>query len=520
MANTYLNTGIASSNPQANINQVNNSMPDSLQAVKPDSLQASNNPRNLNNTINPITIPIQIQPQVTQTDTNTRPNTNLQTNNNVTSTPQTYNNNASNNVVDFNKIYSSYQSAYGTNPANTSSSGIKKTSIGTTIVTPTTSNLNSVAGQYQSAFADTINGLIGEMLNQMKTGFEYDPTTDNSLKVATEYAANSTLQSLAGSGVLNSSATAERVARIVSELIPQYEEKAHNRWIEYLGQLADTAQIVMSYDSQQFQYWKDAKDREFQDKEFEYKKSQDAIENAWRRVDELGYVDNKSSVVLGVKVGTLSKNAREAKEQREFEINKMKQQAEIEHANNVALTKLKNELDLQSSKTLADYQANIEKNIYKYKSNIDTKSSKELAKYNNSLSNSSKEYEYKLAQKYGSMSETNSNSSQVSLSTHKDIIKNNYLTTDNVTGETKVNNDSLYNYLQSEYISGRLSEKDLLSLKSMYNVTMPAVVSKSGNTLYVQHQGQTYTLTLTSNATKEQILNWGKNIGVDLSNYV
>ena len=273
------------------------------------------------------------------------------------------------------------------------------------------------------------------MLTQMKNGFSYDPTQDNSLKAATEYAANSTMQSLAGSGVLNSSATAERVAKIVSDLIPTYEEKAHSRWTEYLGQLADTAQVVMNYDNQQFNYWKDAKDREFESKKFEYEKQQNALTNAWKRVDELGYVDNEASTILGVAVGTLSGEARQAKEQREYELQKMKEQADIEYQNNVALYKLKSQLDTEQSKTLT-------------------------------------ENEYKLKQKYGTTSSNSKNTT--SLSTYKDIINNRYANYNDYSKKYTVSdNNSLYNYLVSEYSSGRLSANDLASLTAMYNVTQP-----------------------------------------------
>lgn len=444
MANTLLTTSRtlqATSNPQDNIAQANNTTT-TAQPINSNvnSTQGLNQP--VKNDISPITIPIQIQPQIAQlSQPNNASMQNLEANNQQivsAPTPQAYKEQANTNTIDFNQIYSSYQSQYGNNNTNTYSSGVKKSSIGTTIVTPTTSNINSIEGQYQSAYADTINSLISEMLTQMRNGFSYDPNQDSSLKAATEYAANSTLQSLAGSGVLNSSATAERVAKIVSDLIPTYEEKAHNRWTEYLSQLADTAQIVMNYDSQQFNYWKDAKDREFENKKFEYTKQQDALTNAWKRVDELGYVDNEASTILGVAVGTLSGEARQAKEQREYELQKMREQAEIEYKNNVALYKLKNELDIEQSKTLA-------------------------------------ENEYKLAQKYGtSTSSKSSSSNTTSLSTYKDIINNRYATYDDYSKKYTVSdNASLYNYLVSEYSSGRLSANDLASLTAMYNVTQP-----------------------------------------------
>lgn len=457
MANVFLNTGRtvrATSNPQANVEQV---QPTNT-VVQPVQQNNTNNVNNANisqgqnggqqqsNSINPITIPIQIQPQIAQTGQNTQQVANQQNNiqtlsaqpeqnnaspaSNSAPTPQTYQGqNTNNNVVDFNQIYSSYQSAFGSNSSNgaTGSSGIKKTSIGTTIVTPTNTNLNTVDGMYQSAYADTINSLISQMLTQLNNGFQYDPTQDEGLKVATEYAANSTLQSLAGSGVLNSSATAERVARVVSELIPQYEEKAYGRWTDYLGQLADTAQLVMNYDAQQFEYWKDAKDREFQEKQFAYQKQQDALENAWKRVDELGYVDNEASAILGVPVGTLSGEARLAKEQREFELRKMREQAQIEYENNKALYQLKSELDKDQQK-----------------------------------------YAYELERKYGTSKSSSSN-----YKTYDEIIKNRYAEYDSFTQQYVVPDEQTYNelgeYLDTLNANGLITDEEFLQLSAKYS---------------------------------------------------
>ncbi len=442
----------ATNNPVTNVQQVSNNtavqanqtMAQTAGQAQPQQVQTQQNQAS-NVATSPVTIPIQIQPQIATTNANVNANSqqanmqNLQTNNqNVSSAPipQTYNSsNTNTNVVDFNQIYNGYQQQYGkyNNTQNTNSnynSGIKKTSIGTTIVTPTVQNINSVEGQYQSAYADSINGIIGEMLNQMNKGFEYDPTQDNSLKVATEYAANTTLQSLAGSGVLNSSATAERVARIVGELIPQYEEKAHSRWIEYLGQLADTAQVVMSYDSQQFQYWKDAKDREFENKQFEWKKKEQELEDAWKRVDELGYVDNGASTILGVSVGTLSKDAREAKEEREFELKKMQEQAQLEYENNKALYQLRAELDKEQT-----------------------------------------DYEYQLSVKYGG-SKTSS-SSNSNYSRYDEIIKNRYASYDEMSKQYVVPDENTYNklgeYLDSLNASGAIDDETLAQLAAKYS---------------------------------------------------
>ena len=472
MPNTFLNTGRtvrATSNPEANVQQVqpvNAQTPTNpVQPVQNNNTTQSstNNQTQSNNAINPITIPIQIQPTVANQPQQTvepRQNLQVQQASNPAPTPQTYQEpQYNNNVIDFSQIYSSYQSTFGNNNGSnsnsTGASGIKKTSIGTTIVTPTTANLNSVEGMYQSSYANTINSLLSEMITQLENGFTYDPNKDNALKVATEYAANSTMQSLAGSGVLNSSATAERVARVVSELIPQYEQLAYTRWTDYIGQLSDTAQLVMNYDSQQFEYWKDAKDREFQNKQLEYQKQQDALENAWKRVDELGYVDNNASAILGVPVGTLSGEARLAKEQREFELAKMREQAQIEYENNKALYQLKAELDKDQARYAAELQ-------------------KEQAKYESELSKNETKYTYELEKEYGGSSSSRSSASTTSLSTYQDIINNRWADYDEFSRKYTVNdNAGLYNYLVSEYSAGRMSSSDLANLTAMYNVTQP-----------------------------------------------
>ncbi len=482
MPNMFLNTArtvAATSNPQANVQQV---VPNSMQQPVSSNMNTTNGVQPVqnqqNNGINPITIPIQIQPQIAQQGQPVQNNQGIQTianqpqqnqMPNQAPTPQQYQGTNNNNVVDFDQIYSSYQSQYGNNQNTTNdtgSSGVKRTSLGTTIVTPTVSNLNSVQGQYQSAYSDTINGVISEMLSQLeglRTGdFGYDPSQDVALRMASEYAANSTMQHLAGSGVLNSSATAERVARIVSELIPQYEQKAYDRQLQYLTQLANTAQVVMDYDSQQFQYWKDAKDREFQNKQFEYQKQQDALENAWKRVDELGYVDNEASAILGVKVGTLSGAAREAKEQREFELAKMREQLEIERANEEALYRLKSELDYENNRKLAEYE-----------SNLNLQRSKELASYESQLSREETENNYQLQQKYGA-STSSSRSTSNSISTYKDIINNRYANYDDMTKKYTVSdNASAWDYLTNEYVMGRLNDNDYQLLLAYYNLSEP-----------------------------------------------
>lgn len=362
MANTLLTTPRtmqATSNPQANVNQVQQAQQMNSGANGTQGLVPQTNGQ----AVSPVTI--QVNPAGTQNQQqvsgqllgqnnmqNLQQGQQQQGQLSSAPTPQAYQQPQNNNPIDFNQIYSSYQSQYGTNPSNQNQvNQVRKTSFNTTIVTPK-ANPNTVEGQYQSAYSDTINSLISEVLNRQSQGFQYDPSNDSNLKIASEYAAASAMEQMGARGILNSSSTAERVASVVSELIPKYEDLAFTRWSDALNQLANTAELVMNYDNQQFSYWKDAKDREFENKKFDYQKEQDTLENAWKRVDELGYVDNGASTILGVSVGTLSKDAREAKEQREFELKKMKEQLEIEQANNVALAKIRSDLEYNNSARL------------------------------------------------------------------------------------------------------------------------------------------------------------------------
>ena len=143
MPNTFLNTGRtvrATSNPQQNVQQV---QPNAQTVVQNNPTSTTNQANTTarqttqtaqNNAINPITIPIQIQPTVaTQNQPQTvqaQPNQTLQRSANTSTaqagnaapTPQTYQaQNTNNNVIDFNQIYDSYQSQYGNNQNQTSS---------------------------------------------------------------------------------------------------------------------------------------------------------------------------------------------------------------------------------------------------------------------------------------------------------------------------------------------------------------------------------------------------------------
>ncbi len=163
----------------------------------------------------------------------------------------------------------------------------------------------------------------------------------------------------------------------------------------------------------------------------------------------------------------------------------MREQAEIEYKNNVALYKLKSQLDTEQSKTLT-------------------------------------ENEYMLKQKYGSTS--SSPNKTTSLSTYKDIINNRYADYNDFTKKYTIKDSdksTVYNYIKNEYAEGRMTFNDSVALMNNYGLeNSGATVTKNGNSIYVIKGKKSYAFTVTPGGSRDSVLKWGEKIGVDLSNYV
>ena len=144
---------------------------------------------------------------------------------------------------------------------------------------------------------------------------------------------------------------------------------------------------------------------------------------------------------LIVPVGTLSGEARLAKEQREFELAKMREQAQIEYENNKALYQLKAELDKEQQK-----------------------------------------YAYELQKQYGGTKSSKSNTT--SLNTYQDIINNRWAKYDEFDKKYSVSNkNEVLQYLDNEYQAGRLSDNDAALLISYYNLEYSDPVANTVITL-------------------------------------
>lgn len=202
---------------------------------------------------------------------------------------------------------------------------------------------------YVAQYAPEIEGLVKNILSRQ---FNYDPANDAQLQLATKEVTRNVLETMNQRGVLNSTLSRDGVMQGVADLLPQYQQLArsafndegeqlmskvdmlmgidetqYGRYQDEGTKLANVLDTVMQMDDNQYQKWSDAYTRRYQtqrdqvnDAANKVEADRQAVKDAWDRTSELGYVDNQSSIVIGVPAGTLSKEAREAKIQREQEI--------------------------------------------------------------------------------------------------------------------------------------------------------------------------------------------------------
>lgn len=415
------NINRATSNPQVN---VNNAQPINTQLVQQPQIQTLQQGQQ----VNTISAPTNLQ-----TINNSQPVKQEQYN---VPTPVEYQQpQTSMQNANVQSVYNNYQSQYRNN--------VQFPDIDIQI-----DNANSIEGQFKSSYSDALNQLVSSVIKSYAS-YNYDPNSDELLKQATKYTTQNTYESMNARGILNSSLTAERVTQVVGELIPQYEKMAREEFETSISRLINVANLLGNMSDREFAYWQDARDQKWKEEERDYQRKLDALETAWKRVDELGYVDNEAAIVLGVQAGTLSKDAREAKEAYERQIEEWNRQHEIEKQTEKELLQLKQQLE----KDMYDYQSQQEINSYEKQLQLQQK-------YGTSQTSSSS----------GSSSSASSNK-YISLSNYEGILQNRYLTQDIEGNYTAKNNDDLYNYLVQEYENGRMSYNDMLTLWSKYAST-------------------------------------------------
>ncbi len=267
-------------------------------------------------------------------------------------------------------------------------------------------------GQYVSPYQEQINTLMEQLkaitpyktpaeleqylmnlLQSANQPFSYNPATDEALKIAQQEAGRVIREQAGAKGTLYSSGTIAKTAYQQGVLIPQYEQVAYQRYADQKNREIQMATTLMQWDAQQADRWSDQlkliqskadfilqldqqelekfqllldqrnadKQYQLQLKQFNLEQKMAQIENAYRRVDAIGYVDKETSVILGLPIGQKAQWVKELEQQQKNELIKIQKQFEQE-------------------KKLAQEQAKVEKDLIKYKTSIEEASQRKLMK--------------------------------------------------------------------------------------------------------------------------------------------
>lgn len=153
--------------------------------------------------------------------------------------------------------------------------------------------------RYKDPYETQRGNLLEQLMNYNK--FDYNPQNDTQLLTAMELSRRQAQRDAENRGQGNSFGSDYASAAAAQALIPQYEEKAYERYIDgrnYLAQLlglvgteSDRNMNVWATNQNQinadrsFNYDKERDDQNFAnaDREFDYTKQRDAISDAWAR---------------------------------------------------------------------------------------------------------------------------------------------------------------------------------------------------------------------------------------------
>lgn len=243
--------------------------------------------------------------------------------------------------------------------------------------------------EYKFAYDNVVNGIIDELLTAK---FTYNPNDDEALLRAQQYATNTVYESMNSKGILDSTMTSAIVTKTVNELIPVYEKMAKEEFYENIDRLQTMANFIMNIDDRQYERWAN----QVQLKLDYYEAKREEVAYQWERVENLGYVDNEASIILGVAPGTMSPSMRKA-------IQEADQEATSQYnklLTDIKLAQAKADLEIQTyaSKKAID-------NAYKNTSNSSNKTSDSTTKYDSNISDSDKKKIIKSKYKNGEISE-------------------------------------------------------------------------------------------------------------------
>jgi hypothetical protein len=200
---------------------------------------------------------------------------------------------------------------------------------------------NKIIQPYVNPYEKQINETLSNLQNRQP--FQYDSNADQALQQditnTTGQIEKSTSESFAKRGMLYSDATKQNItqetAKAATSLTAQYRNIAYGQYQDENARLMDMANLVMDLDDQSFERYKQMVDQDYNERAFQLDQQQQAINNkrtqiqdAWDRVSAVGYVDNETSAILGIAVGTLSYEARKAIDDQNFELQRMEKDLE------------------------------------------------------------------------------------------------------------------------------------------------------------------------------------------------
>jgi len=281
-------------------------------------------------------------------------------------------------------------------------------------ISPYQSQMNQLMQQLQNMTPyqtpPELEQYLMSLLTAAQQPFSYDPTQDQALMNAQEKAGKDIREGMGDKNLLYSSATLTNMAQAQGSLVPEYEMRAYQRHADQRNREIQMATVLMQWDQMQADRWTDQlnlvvtkfnyimqldamnfetfqvlldqrnweKQYQLQQEQLALERQQWEIENAYARVDALGYVDNKASTILGLPVGTKAQWVLELEKQHAMQMELLKK----EHEYQVALQKK---------------QAAIEKELVKYKAQLDEAAAKKLQAEQYKLDKQLLEYQHKLA---------------------------------------------------------------------------------------------------------------------------
>lgn len=183
---------------------------------------------------------------------------------------------------------------------------------------------------------------IMEALGEVKKPFEYDPRQDPYLRMAQEDVMQKTMAEFNRRGVLGSTITAERAALEAGKLEPQYYQLAYNRYQDNIDNQLKRADVLRNLDLDDYTAYQqnienlfrkvgeyrnlDADDlvayqtnldtifrnaeNNLQERKFQFGKISDTLTQAYEKIQNQGYVDNETSAITGLPVGSISEQIR------------------------------------------------------------------------------------------------------------------------------------------------------------------------------------------------------------------